>query len=429
MKRIPFTILMVVAAAFVAFAGGGQEGTDSDQATVSMMGGGHLVSIAEVVLEGFLEDRPDITMEYEKYPFAEYPTKMRLQLSTGETDPDVMIIHDFLAPQFAGTGWLMDLTDRVPVDQLLPNLQAATVDRKIYGVPNQSIVMTYLYRSDVFDRLGLEPPTNAQEYVAVAQTLRENDLYIDAYDPNENAVEVYLIYLHMNGGAIFDFDGDVILDSPEAVDALEQLASVYEAGLYFPSDRWQSDEYWTAMNAGEIVSLFAPNYTAAYFDSNIDPNGSGGAGEWRMTSPPRLSADGPGTYSTNTEYWVINQLSDEPEAAWDVIEYLTLSEEAGQTFADIDREGLMVRMTNNYRPSLQNIAGDSLGWDMFGGQQVLSEVANILLEQSPQIPYKDARTTEAERLLDDALSEYFAGSGETPEEVVFEAAEAIRSIE
>ncbi len=427
MKRIAGVLLVLATA--VGFAAGNREAEDDGVVTVSIMGGGHLVSIAEVVLEDFLAERPDIRIEYEKYPFAEYPTKMRLQLSAGESTPDIMIIHDFLAPQFAQTGWLLDLTDKVPEDRLLPNLQAATVGGKVYGVPNQSIVMTYLYRSDVFEQLGLEPPNNANEYASVAATLTENAYFIDAYDPNENAVGVYLIYLHMHGGAIFDFDGNVTLDSPEAIAALNMLEENFAAGLFFPSDRWESDEYWTAMNAGNIVSLFAPNYTAAYFNSNIDPTGAGGAGEWRMTRPPRLSESGPTTYSTNTEYWVINKRSDVPDVAWEVIEYLALSEEAGQTFADIDREGLMVRMTNNYLPSLERIAAESTGWDMFGGQQVLSEVARILRDENPRIPYKDARTTEAERILDDALSAYFAGNGKSASQTIADATAEIEKIE
>jgi hypothetical protein len=86
-------------------------------------------------------------------------------------------------------------------------------------------------------------------------------------------------------------------------------------------------------------------------------------------------------------------------------------------------------MTNNYLPSLKNIAADSKGWEMFGGQKILSEIATILLNQSPKIPYKDARTAEAERLLDQELSLYFNGDGRSTREVIQDAAEAVESIQ
>jgi multiple sugar transport system substrate-binding protein len=427
-----FSLLLVVVFVSVlplsVFAGGQSEQTDSDQTNLVVMGGAHLVSIAEVVLEDYLAANPDISIEYQKFPFAEYPTKMRLQLSAGESEPDIMIIHDFLAPQFAETGWLLDVADRIPEGQLLDTLDAATIGEQVFGVPNQSQVQVFVYRQDAFDELGLEAPATIDDYMEAASALRDSDHYIGAYDPNEDAVYLYLIYLHMFGGGIFDYDGNVALDSPEAADALRMLKSAVDAGLYHESNRF-TDEYWTAVNSGEIVGLIDGSFATAYFDSNIDPQGAGGFGEWHMSMPPRFSDSGPTTYTKNTEFWVINNLSDAPEAAWDVVEYLTLSEEAGRTFAEIDREGLMVRMTNNYLPSLENIEEDSPGWEMFGGQQILSEISGILLTQNPRIPYVDARSSEAERILDRELSLFFEGNGKTPEQVLADAAAAIREID
>lgn len=427
--RAALVLLLVACVPFAIFASGEQEGTDgSGETDLVMMGGGHLVSIAQVVLEDYLAANPSVSIDYQKFPFAEYPTKMRLQLSAGESDPDVMIIHDFLAPQFANTGWLLDVSDRIPTDDLLPTLDAATIGDAIYGVPNQSQVQVFVYRQDVFGDLGLEAPATIDDYFETADALQDNGMYIGAYDPNEDAVYLYLIYLHMLNGAIFDYDGNVSLNSPEAVQALEMLGGAFESGYYHESNRF-TDEYWTAVNAGEIVGLIDGSFATAYFDENIDPQASGGPGEWHMSTPPRFSPSGPATYTKNTEFWVINNLTDEPDASWEVVEYLTLSEEAGQTFAEIDREGLMVRMTNSFIPSLQNIEDESSGWDMFGGQQILSEVAAILLEQNPKIPYKDMRTSEAERILDQELSLYFTGDGRTAEQVIADAADAIEGID
>ncbi len=45
-----------------------------------------------------------MSLSFEKYPYAEYPTKMKLQLSGGANTPDVMIVHDFPIGSFIDAG-------------------------------------------------------------------------------------------------------------------------------------------------------------------------------------------------------------------------------------------------------------------------------------------------------------------------------------
>jgi len=113
---------------------------------ISFWGGAHLVSMCEVILEDFLKANPGVEISYEKFPFAEYPTKMRLQLSTGETVPDIMMIHDFFTQQFIKAGWLEDLTDVVNTDNLINNYQAIMSDGRLYGIPLQASAMCFIYR-------------------------------------------------------------------------------------------------------------------------------------------------------------------------------------------------------------------------------------------------------------------------------------------
>ena len=121
---------------------------------VTLWGGANLTSAAQIVLEGFSKEHPDVSLSYEKFPFKEYPTKMRLQLSTGADTPDVMIVHDFLVDAFIKAGWLADLSSVVSPDAFLVGaLDNVTVDGKIYGIPGQSNPTGLWYRSDIFKML------------------------------------------------------------------------------------------------------------------------------------------------------------------------------------------------------------------------------------------------------------------------------------
>ena len=66
---------------------------------------------AEIVLRDYLAEHPNVKINFEKYSYGEYPTKMKLQLSNDESTPDIMIVHDLYAPQFAKAGYLVDLSD------------------------------------------------------------------------------------------------------------------------------------------------------------------------------------------------------------------------------------------------------------------------------------------------------------------------------
>ena len=71
----------------------GSEAKEEGESELTMMGGAHLVSVAEIVLRDYLTEHPNVKINFEKYSYAEYPTKMKLQLSNDECTPDIMIGH------------------------------------------------------------------------------------------------------------------------------------------------------------------------------------------------------------------------------------------------------------------------------------------------------------------------------------------------
>lgn len=401
--------------------------------TITIWGGAHLSTVTEIVLKDFCAKHPGLKVICEKYPYAQYPTKMRLQLSAGEKVPDIMIIHDFIVPQFVKAGWLLDLTNKIPKNDLLDNFQAVSLKGKRYGVPNQSSTVSLMYRKDLFERFNLKAPATFDEYLKTAQFLKQKGYFIDAYDPSRDAHTLYLTFVYLLGGEVFDKTGKVILDTNagKGVQALQMLKKVVDMKVLHTSQSYMSDAYWTAFNNGEIASLLGPSYIASYFDTNMDPKGKGGYGAWRMTLPPHMGTFGPKTYQPGTEYYVINKRSAEPAAAWKVIEYLTQTVEAGQKFTEVNKQGTMVRMTNSYIPSLKNLEMKSYQWPIFGNQMLLSDVAKTLIETHARIPYSygDVRTEEMQRIIDTELGAFFANKNASVPKTIQEIAKKIRDIQ
>lgn len=409
-------------------AGNGANAQTESNGKLTFWGGANLTSAVQVVMEDYSKKHPDLQISYQKFPYAEYPTKMKLQLASEQNEPDVMIIHDFLAPQFIKSGWLLDLTDAVKKEDFLPSsLDAVSSGGKLYGLPNQSNLGTFLYRKDIFDRLGLQAPKTLEDYLTAAQKLKDNGYFIGAMNPN-NAPDSFITFLLQSGGAIFDDKGNVILNTPEGkgVETLNLMKKMQDAGYFSPVTNL-SQEFWTSVNAGKIVANLTVSSDAANYNTGLDPQGNGGYGKWSYATPPKLAENGPVAFNNNTEYYVINKNTKNPEAAKALIKYLASSEEAGKAFSEIEKPGLVVRMTNNYIPSLQKLSEESAPWKAFGDQKIISQEAKTLLETKPRLPYTDERADETKRIIGSALAKFFNG-GMSSEDTIKNVTDQIKNI-
>lgn len=393
--------------------------TDEEEIELTMMGGAHLVSVAEIVLRGYLEEHPNVKINFEKYSYAEYPTKMRLQLSNNESTPDIMIVHDLYAPQFAKAGYLVDLTDMFEEGEVLPIMDPVTIDGKVYGLPNQvTNQYVYMYRKDIYDELGLAVPETFDEYFEQALTLKEHGYYAGAFDPADSGCgEIFQNFLYMLGGQVLNSDGSVSLDKGE--EALALMKKCFDAGIWHASQQGNSEAYWTAFNAGKIAAFPSVGAHAAYYVTNVDPNGQGGYGHLAVAKPMKFSADGRDTYINNTEYYAINGNTKHLEAAKDVVRYLALTKEAAEKFSNVNEDGVMAQFATGCMEGIEAIAQNSTnGWEAFGGEPVVSELAQILLETEPDIPYVDERSNEMNNAIAEVIGEMFLNGAYTPETAI-----------
>ena len=410
-KRIIAIILCALMTVSV-FAGGNSETADSKgKTTITVMGGAHLVSVAEIVLKDYMEQHPDIDIRFEKYSYAEYPTKMRIALSQGDTDPDIMIIHDEFVNQLALAGLLKDVTDLIDMDNTVNVLAPATVDGKIYGIPNQvTNQYVFLYRKDVYDKLGLVPPKTFDEFFEQALILKDNGYFAGAWDPsNANCDNMFYDFLYMLGGKVLNDDGSISLDKAE--EAIELLQKCWDAGIFHQSIQSDSTEYWTAYNAGLIAAFPGPGANAAYYETNVDPTGNGGYGDIGIAPIMKFAEDGPATYIHNTEYWAISENTDEPEIAADILKYLTQTVEADMLFCNVNEAGIMAKYSTGFIPGLEAVAsGEGVDpWPAYGGEKVVSILSKDILENKENLvlPFVDRRSAEIGTIISTVLGEMF----------------------
>lgn len=129
------------------------------------------------ILDAFAEEYPDIEVEFQyAAPVADYLEKMQVLTSTGEV-PDIFYIAAENKTEMIENGYCADITDTEAVSKLVDvNRSTYEKDEVCYGYAPTTWVGGYFYNKDIFNKLGLEAPSTWEEFLAVCQTLQENDI-------------------------------------------------------------------------------------------------------------------------------------------------------------------------------------------------------------------------------------------------------------
>jgi multiple sugar transport system substrate-binding protein len=136
----------------------------------------------------------------------------------------------------------------------------------------------------------------------------------------EGLVTVFLEHLGAFGGTILDDDGGVAVDSEAAVNALTAMRGMIHIEGTTPEAvlTWQEEQVRFAFQNGEAVMM--RNWPYAY-SLLQDPAASKVAGRFAVASLP-AAAGGQPTAALGGSQLAINAFSEQPEAAYLLIDYL-----------------------------------------------------------------------------------------------------------
>jgi multiple sugar transport system substrate-binding protein len=115
-------------------------------------------------IDKYQTQHPNVTIEYQSVPWAEYPTKLLTQIAGG-TAPDTFAHSNVFFPQFIAKGGALELQpfiDRTPsfaIDDFFPaSLRLSTYKGKLYGLPHISSAWSRVYNKNMFQELGIPDP-------------------------------------------------------------------------------------------------------------------------------------------------------------------------------------------------------------------------------------------------------------------------------
>lgn len=217
----------------------------------------------------FEEENPGSTLTIEQQEWDGLVEKLTTALSSESETPDVVEIGNTQAPTFTSAGAFSDLTDQLDAlggDDLLPGfVDGATVDGSTYAVPYYAGSKYIFYRTDLFEKAGIEVPTTMDEFVDAAVKLKEanpnpanfSGFWFPGQDWRNGAAFVW----DAGGDLAVDNDGtwEGSLESDESIAGLETAQKLFEQASGAPKDGNEADPA-TPFCAGEIGMMSTPGW-------------------------------------------------------------------------------------------------------------------------------------------------------------------------
>jgi len=248
----------------------------------------------------------------------------------GNTMPDVAEVGTTWTLEFAGAGALMDLSDRIgSTDAYVPSLiEAGTLDGGLYGVPWYAGVRSVVYRTDVFDDLGLEKPTTWEELRETAATVSEERDDMTAFPIPGGASYQMLPFVWGSGGDIATSSGGTWTSGLDSADAREGISfytdlAVEDGVSSTGASTWKETDLQDNFISGDVAMMIAGSWTpAAILEANPDLEGKLGA----FPIPGRDGGYSP-SFLGGSHLSVFNA-SENPDLAWSYVEMLTNDENA-----------------------------------------------------------------------------------------------------
>lgn len=321
----------VAAATAMTFCGAIEASAQDLVISIGSRGYGGMV---ERNIESFQTANPDVSVEWLKV--SDVPGDSRKLYVTGLTakspTPDVFAIDVIWAGEFAQRGWLEPLNGHVSADTIAaynPSfLSAATVEDQVFAAPLYVDGTHLFYRSDLLEKYDIAVPKTWEDVISASKIVMEGEgnpqLYgfVSMWAKIEGLFMNWLSFANGNGASFFDADGNVAVNSPEAIAATQTMVDILHSHEIAPASilTMRPDDARTLFQQGRAVFLMVQDFVYAPLNAADSPV----AGKFDFTRNPYFKGHAD-AHSTAMGGWLlaVNANSEHKEAAAKLVEHFT----------------------------------------------------------------------------------------------------------
>lgn len=224
----------------------------------------------EKIVALFEKDHPNIKVNVLVTPWTQYWTKLQTGLPTG-TGPEIFWLNALNAKIYIPAGLILDLQKYIDRDNVDTSVFSEsikdlyTVDGKLYAIPKDYDTIGLYYNKALFDKANVPYPTDSWTWddlldAAKKLTVKDSEGNIQQYGyiaiPNSQ-MSTY-DYILQNNGQIFNEDGSkALVDSPEAIEAIQFLADMMFKHKVSPTGAEQQEINAHQMFLSEKAAMLA----------------------------------------------------------------------------------------------------------------------------------------------------------------------------
>ncbi|MBA2948308.1 ABC transporter substrate-binding protein [Streptomyces himalayensis] len=298
----------------------------SGRGPLTLATAGDLTGYLAPLLDGWNRAHPDERVTLVELPDSadETHAQMTTDLRSGAGRFDVLNIDVAWTSEFAAAGWISPLQrDRFPLKSFLrPVVDTATYEGRLYAVPYVTNAGLLLYRKDILDKEGVEPPRTWAELEHQARTIAAKyglDGYAGQFLPYEGLTVNAAEAVYSAGGTILGDEGErVTVNSAAAREGIGFLARGVRDG-WIPQEAltFKEEESRQAFQDGRL--LFLRNWPYAY----VSASGKGSEVAGKIGAVPLPGPDGPGASVLGGSNLAVSTHARHPDSAAALIAYLT----------------------------------------------------------------------------------------------------------
>lgn len=312
-------------------------------------------ALVQANLRKFQQAHPNIQIKWSPITSGDYPSIIRANIANGDA-PDVFYLQPPMAPDYFRTNTLLDLSpymtqDNVPMSAFGQSLISPfTCSGQVYGIPKDWSTLGIFYNKQMLQKAGLSVPpetwtwNDLRLYARKLTVLSDTHIYGITLPAMSSR---WLAFLFANGGSVLSSDGmHAAFNNQAGVDALNFYASfqkddgssVMPVNLVAPA--WRGDTL-QAFGEQRVAMVIEGSWLIPYMQQKFPSVQYG-------IAPLPFTPAGKRANLLFTNAWAAYRNTRHPEAAWELIKYLTGQEAQG----NVIHAGFAL-------PSLKSLANDT----------------------------------------------------------------------
>lgn len=235
--------------------------------------------------ERWNEVNPDrqINLTYEQIDYTQMHDNLLASLLVGMGAPDLADVEIKKFATFTkGTLGFIPLNDAIDPyrdDIIESRLAPYTVDGQNYGIDYHLGAFVMYYNTALLEAAGVDVDSIVtwDDYIEAGKQVTQDtngDGTPDVYMASIETTDIFSTYplMLMLGGGTYNAEGEIILDSPENVEALQfiqDLVHTHGIARSAPGGNHHAPDHYIALSEGRIASLWMPQWYMTRFPDNM----------------------------------------------------------------------------------------------------------------------------------------------------------------